>query len=320
MAANKSLAQTTRIPQMKFEDFQIDLFESRDTTWTPKAPAKGSFHVFSRSETHINGHCKAEIAASRRDYYKISLVTAGTGIFTLGDQRFEVRPPMLLFIPPLEVKTWHATSEEQDGYYCIFTERLFEAHRNQQEELLQHPLFLSGGTPALPITEEQSIYLQSIFRQLQRENKEGDTYKQEAIIIYLKLLMLEAKRISAQIHGNHKPLSAAGLLAQRFTNKLEKQFPIETIHQQVALKTAKQFAQELNTHPNHLNASVKQITGRTVSEHIRQRILLEARLLLLHTNWQIAEIAWCLGFEDPGNFTHFFKNSGGQSPHLYRGQ
>jgi len=318
MAANKSLVHTSRIPLMKIEDFQSDLFEFRGTHQTPKAPFKGSFHVFSRGESKHTGSCKADISASRRDYYKISLVTAGTGIFTLGDQRFEIKPPALLFINPFEVKTWHATSEEQDGYYCIFTERLFESQRNQQEELLQHPLFQMGASPVLPLTSAQCNYLQSIFRQLQREHEEADAYKQEAIIIYLRLLMLEARRISTQIHNAHQPMTAASMLAQRFTNKLEKQFPIETIHNQVTLKTAKAFAQELNTHPNHLNASVKQATGRTVSEHIRQRVLLEARLLLLHTNWQIAEIAWCLGFDDPGNFTHFFKNASGQSPHLYR--
>lgn len=318
MAVNKSQVQTTRIPIMKIEDFQSDLFEFPRTRQTPKAPAKGSFHVFSRGETETTGSCKADIAASRRDYYKISLVTEGTGIFTLGDQRFEIKPPVLLFVNPFEVKTWHATSVEQDGYYCIFTEHLFETHRNQQEELLQHPLFQTGASPVLPLTNEQCHYLQSIFRQLQREQEEADAYKQEAIIIYLRLLMLEARRISTQIHDIHKPITAANLLAQRFTNKLEKQFPIETIHNQVALKTAKAFAEALNTHPNHLNACVKKATGRTVSEHIRQRILLEARLLLLHTSWQIAEIAWCLGFEDPGNFTHFFKNASGQSPHLYR--
>src|SRR5690606_21198546 len=107
-------------------------------------------------------------------------------------------------------------------------------------------------------------------------------------------------------------------LAQRFTDLLEQQFPVESTQYQLQLRTARDFAAALHVHPNHLNATVKKVTGRTVSEHIKQRILLEAKLLLLHTDWQIAAVAWCLGFDEPGNFTHFFRSQTGQAPHVFR--
>ncbi|MCW3462704.1 AraC family transcriptional regulator [Chitinophaga nivalis] len=295
------------------EDFSNDLLLYNPTAPIPKAPVRGSFSVHERSEYP----CQDEVIASRRDYYKISLLSKGSGTFTIGEQRFEIDGPTLLFINPFELKTWRQSSAEQEGYYCLFTEQLFESRHNQ-EDLLQYPLFQLGAQAVFKLSPATTEYLQSIFRQLMREYHENAAFKQEAILIYLKLLMLEGKRIAAQNQTPVRVLTAAQLLAQKFTDKLEKQFPIEYTHQQLPLKTAKEFAQVLNTHPNHLNACVKSVTGRTVSEHIRQRMLLEARLLLIHTDWHIAEIAWCLGFEDPGNFTHFFKNHSGQSPHLYR--
>ena len=312
MSTNKNAS----IGLKTIDDFHDDLLLYTRKDMVPKAPLRGSFSVQERSEYP----CHDEVKASRRDYYKISFFTAGSGIFTMGNDRYEIDGPTLVFINPFEIKTWQPTSEIQEGYYCLFTDLLFESLPTHQENLLQHPLLQLGAKAVFPLTNEQCDYLQSIFRQLVREYRENAAFKQEAIMIYLKLLMLEGKRMASQIKEPGRQLTAAQILAHRFTDKLEKQFPIEYTHNQLALKTAKEFAQVLNTHPNHLNASVKQATGRTVSEHIRQRMLLEARLLLMHTNWQIAEIAWCLGFEDPGNFTHFFKNHNGLSPHVYRAQ
>lgn len=312
MSSKKNNSVTLRT----FNEFNDDLLLYTHKDAIPKAPLSGSFAVHERSHYP----CTDEVRASRRDYYKISFFSKGTGVFTLGDNSYEIDGPTLIFINPFELKTWRGTSEQQEGYSCLFTDLLFENQPNHPENLLQHPLLQMGARAVFSLTAEQADYLQSIFRQLIKEYRENAAFKQEAILIYLKLLMLEGKRLSSQVNEPQRQLTAAHLLAHRFTDKLEKQFPIEYAHQQIVLKTAKEFAQILNTHPNHLNACVKQATGRTVSEHIRQRMLLEARLLLMHTDWQIAEVAWCLGFEDPGNFTHFFKNHSGISPHLYRAQ
>lgn len=279
----------------------------------PKAPAKSNFSVDSRS---VNP-CREHISATRRDYYKISLVTKGGGILTLGDRTYHVKAPSLIFVNPVEAKTWKPEGE-QDGYYCIFTEHLFEQQRHYREELLHYPLFQIGANAVLPLTRPQGRLMLDIFERLVQENHDLDPYKQEAIIIHLLLLLLEAKRIGASGGHPHRSLTTAQLLAERFTDTLEKQFPITSEQEQVQLKTAGDFAQILNIHPNHLNATVKRVTGRTTSEHIRQRVLLEARLLLLHTDWQIASIARCLGFEEPANFTHFFKSQVGHTPHHFR--
>lgn len=292
---------------------QDDLFLYQHFDIQPKVPANGTFAAYSRNEHPV----KKEIGASRRDYYKISLVTRGEGIYTMDGVAHEVKGPTIIFINPHTVKTWVETTKEQDGYYCLFTEELFH---KQPHELLTYPLLQPGSQAIFPINEDQASYLCSIFRQLTREFQENAAFKQEAILIYIKLLLLEGRRIAMDTTKPTIVHSAAQQLAYRFTDKLEKQFPIEHPHQQIGIKTAKEFAAALNTHPNHLNACVKHTTGRTISEHIRQRVLLEAKLLLMHTDWQIAEIAWCLGFEDPGNFTHFFRNHSQQAPHAYRQQ
>ncbi|MBW8685836.1 helix-turn-helix domain-containing protein [Chitinophaga rhizophila] len=286
---------------------------SLDKECLPQVPAKSNFTIHSRS----TNPCREYISASRRDYYKITLMTKGGGIMTLGQRSYVIKAPAIVFINQLEPKTWQPEGE-QDGYYCRFTENLFEMHRHSREELLHHPLFQTGANPVLSLTEQQRDYMLQLFGHLLKENKDCNPYRQEAILIYLQLLLLEAKRIGAPEVIPHRSLTTAQLLAERFTDTLEKQFPITSELEQIQLKTAGDFAQVLNVHPNHLNATVKRVTGRTTSEHIRQRMLLEARLLLLHTDWPIAAIAHSLGFEEPANFSHFFKSQTGHTPHTFR--
>lgn len=273
------------------------------------------FSVHSRRDYN----CRHDIAASRRDYFKISLITAGPGHFRLGHNEYHIKPPVLMFINPTDLKTWMPDDEaEQDGYYCIFKEELFEDAPQDREEVLNHPMFTTGGNPVVNLTEAEARYFESIFTQLKLEFDSEDPFREEAIRIYIKLLMLKAKRqVNAEAPA-HTTINASHMLTKRFVSLLEKQFPIQSLHTQLQLKTVKAFASELHVHPNHLNASVKTATGKNASEHIKHRITLEAKLLLKHTDWQISEIADCLGFDAPGNFTQFFKKHTGQAPHLFR--
>ena len=74
------------------------------------------------------------------------------------------------------------------------------------------------------------------------------------------------------------------------------------------IKTPNDYAQSLSIHVNSLNRSVKEITGKTTSQQITARIIQEANALLKHTDWNISEIAYGLGFEEPAYFTNYFKN------------
>lgn len=95
---------------------------------------------------------------------------------------------------------------------------------------------------------------------------------------------------------------------------LEQQFPVESPEQTLALKTAQEFADRLAMHVSHLNKAVKEVTGKPTSAHITGRITDEAKALLQHTPWNVAEIACCLGFAYPTYFNNFFKKQTGNTP------
>jgi len=67
-------------------------------------------------------------------------------------------------------------------------------------------------------------------------------------------------------------------------------------------------------HVNHLNRSVKEVTGKSPSTLIISRIADESKALLTNTDWSISEVAYTLGFEYPSHFTAFLKKHIGSTP------
>ncbi|MFV0310334.1 MAG: helix-turn-helix domain-containing protein [Dysgonomonas sp.] len=74
----------------------------------------------------------------------------------------------------------------------------------------------------------------------------------------------------------------------------------------------------MNICPIYLNQAVKAITGLTVSECIRNEIVIQAKRLLFHTNMSIKEIALELGYEDWAYFTRMFSKASSLSPTQFR--
>jgi AraC family transcriptional activator of pobA len=272
------------------------------------------FSAFSRSEYR----CKGQLAASRLDFYKVTFVTEGTGLFTYGSHQYEIKPNTLIFINPNEVKTWEATSEAQDGFYCLFNEQFLTQTASQLHEFNQYPYFGKSQPPVLFLTPAQVAIIQPLFLKLYQEFNELNSGRQEILRLTLQLLLAEARRFTSSAAEVTTPNNAAYHLTQRFLELLEKQFPIENKTDQLLTKAPAQFAEALAVHTNHLNACVKNITGKTVREHIQKRTVNEAIALLKYTDWRVSEIAFTLGFEEIASFTHFFKKETGYPPLIFR--
>ena len=108
------------------------------------------------------------------------------------------------------------------------------------------------------------------------------------------------------------------VLQQYFLNCWNDSFLLKATDRPLELKTAQDFAKNLHVHVNYLNSSVKEVTGKPTTAHIADRIISEAKALLQHTTWSIAEIAYALGFEYPTYFNNFFKKKTGEIPKSVR--
>lgn len=270
------------------------------------------FNVF-----QIEADGSATKTYSRKDFYKICLTTGKSKIH-YADRSFEQEGTILFFGNPYIPYSWETISTTYVGYTCLFSEDFFKAP--DRSESLQHsPLFKIGGTPILKITEQQRHFLNSIFIKMIEEQSSDYAYKDDLIRNYINLIIHEALKLqpSEQYEQNK---NAASRLTSVFLELLERQFPVESADKPLQLKTAQDYANNLNVHVNYLNRAVKEVTGKSTTTHITERVVIEAKALLHHTDWNIAEIAYALGFEYPTYFNNFFKRITGTNPKSLRSQ
>lgn len=258
--------------------------------------------------------CPLPMPYSRRDFYKISLIL-GTGRLEYATKTVTVDRPALVFTNPLIPFAWENTSEPA-GYYCLFTDTFLDG-QHRSEPLQESPLFKIGGSPVFFLTDEQVASVGEIFDKMLAETASDYVYKQDLLRSYVNLLLHEALKMKPH-DGYVKPTNAAHRITSLFLELLERQFPIDSPQRPLRLKTAQDFATCLSVHVNHLNRAVRQVTGKTTTEHIAERVAGEARILLKHTDWNTADIAYGLGFNYATYFNNFFKKQTGLSPQAYR--
>lgn len=252
---------------------------------------------------------------SRKDFYKIC-ITTGKSKIHYADRTFEMDGTILFFGNPHIPYSWETLSSTYVGYTCLFSEDFLEVNE-RSKVLLNSPFFKLGGTPIIQISAAQRDFLNSLFIKMIEEQASDYTYKDDLIRNYIQLIIHEALKMKpAENYEQHK--NASSRISAVFLELLERQFPIETPDQPLRLRSAKDYAENLHIHINHLNRSLKETTGKSTSVHINERIIKEAKALLQHTNWNISEIAFALGFEYPTYFNNFFKKMTGINPKAFR--
>ena len=252
---------------------------------------------------------------SRKEFYKICLTT-GKSIIHYADRSFEQEGTILFFGNPHIPYSWKTISTTYIGYTCLFSEE-FLKQSDRSESQLQSPFFKIDGTPVLEISEEQRLFLNTLFQKMIEEQESDYTFKDELIRNYISLIIHESLKLQPSEHYLQAKKATARITSV-FLELLERQFPIETSDHPLELKTAQDYARYLNVHTNYLNRAVKEITGKSTTTHITERIIVEAKALLQHTDWNIAEVAYALGFEYPTYFNNFFKKLTGTNPKSLR--
>jgi AraC-like DNA-binding protein len=252
---------------------------------------------------------------SRRDFYKVCLVTGNSNIH-YANSSIACNGTVLFFANPHIPYSTEVMSGRQTGYACLFTETFLKT-QERSESLQQSPLFKIGVTPVFPLNDKQKDSISSIFEMILSEQDTGYIFKDDLIRNYIHLIVHEALKMQpVENFTNHK--TASSRLTALFLELLERQFPVENTDHPLTLKTAQDYANRLAVHVNHLNRAVKEVTGKPTTTHISGRIISEAKALLQHTDWTTADIAYALGFEYPTYFNNFFKRLTGTIPKALR--
>lgn len=290
----------------------IEDFYQHKLNWMPDNLKKeiGHFNVFRLDD--FTGACAKPIPYSRKDYFKISLII-GKNLVHYADKTIEMNQPAMLFANPQIPYNWEPLEEEQSGFFCIFTDAFFNHFGNIKE----YPVFKPGGNPIFFLTDEQLKDVKTIYLKMFEEIDSDYVYKYDVLRNLVFELIHAALRMqpATTLYSNQ---NASARISSLFMELLERQFPIESPLQRINLSSAVDYANQLAVHVNHLNRALKVTTGKTTSQLIGERITQEARALLKHTDWNISEIGYTLGFEELPHFINFFKKNTQLSPKSFR--
>jgi len=275
----------------------------------------GHFNVFRMEDFAANFMKPGKtVPYTRKDYYKISLIL-GRNLYHYADKSIEVKNAGISFGNPMIPYKWEGLDDTQSGAFCVFT----EAFLNQIPNIKEYPVFKPGTFPIYELSEDDIAGFQGLFNQMIAEINTDYAYKYDLLRALVQQLVHKAMRLKPNESIVPQSHSANDRITSLFTELLERQFPIESPMQRMKLRVPAEFAAHLSVHINHLNRVLKTITGKTTSQLIAERILQEARTLLKHTDWNISEIGYCLGFDEPSHFIAFFKRTMQTTPKVFRG-
>lgn len=292
---------------------QLETFYLKKLGWTPDEfhQQVGHFNVFSFDPFIVDNNRPHPYAI--RDYYKIMLVNGG-GTVHYADTTFDVQQHALSFSNPQIPYQWTNRNQIDNTMFCIFNKAFFQQYGN----IDQYPVFHPQGNHIFEISKQQAEQATTIFNKMLVEIKSKYAYKYDVLRNLAFELIHFAMKMATQPQQYRQEHNAAERIKTLFLELLERQFPIDEEHEKVKFRTASEFAKQLNIHVNHLNRALKQTTGKTTSQVISDRILQEAKVLLKHTDLNISEIAYALGFSEATHFNSFFKKRMQVTPSTFR--
>lgn len=291
----------------------IEEFYKRKFNWIPDNLRHeiGHFNIF-KLQPPVDGQPQP-VPYKRRDFYKIMLVIGNSEVH-YADKVYEVKKQALSFSNPQIPYKWEHLDTIRSGVYCIFNQHFFHQYGN----IGQYEMFQPNGTHLYELNDEQVNEVNSYFQRMFAEINSAYTHKYDVLRTLVFELIHYALKMQPTAALEKQPINASQRISTLFLELLERQFPIDENHQKVCLRSASQYAAQLNVHVNHLNRAVKEATDKTTSQIIAERILQEAKILLKHSPWNVSEIAYALGFTETTHFNNFFKKHTTLSPLKFR--
>jgi AraC-like DNA-binding protein len=246
----------------------------------------------------------------RHNYYTVLIVNQAEGQHRIDFNSYDLANQQVFFVAPGQV---HQVIENEKSFgFAMTFSNLFLVENSIPLSFIESlNLFQNyGQSPPLTPGEKQfgqiENYANSIFELFQSDKN----MRTLSIGSYLKLLLIECNNICS-INPIESDVDTTGdNLLRSFRKAVDKDYMKE--------HSTTYYANELNITPDHLNRTVKTKIGKTAKDYIQARIITEAKRLIFFTDLTNKEIAYELGFNEPANFSAFFKKHTDLSPSLFK--
>lgn len=240
----------------------------------------------------------------RHDFFNLLVIKNGSGIHEIDFVPFTIADHSIFFMRPGQVHQL-VLKAGSTGYLVQFSDGFYFP----QDQIKTRLLRKAGSTCHYPFGVDKFQKLYTLFANIFEENAGQQQNYLEVVAAYLDVFLIELTR-----YNREKTFEKAGLYEQE---KLESFLYLLEIHI-LSHKKVSEYAALLNLSTYQLNAVTKITLGKTSSDVINERMILEAKRNLIATPNQVNQVAYHLGYEDGSYFSRFFKKHTGYSPDAFR--
>lgn len=276
------------------------------TSLLPSKTKDVGFHIYHLDRFLMEAKHLSE--AHRHEFYTFILPYWGSGSHTIDFESYELVPGRLFFINYDQLHSWDLKGQ-LGGYLIVFSKTFFNLVDTQND-----PVKNNGTMDQLPtyvdLPEEELPSWNFLFESIELEFIKSEKFSRELICLYLKAAVLKMqnaaeKTLQPKAKSDHKANQV-----ERFKALVSQHFK--------ELKSSKDYAALLSITPNYLNAISNEILGKSAGTVIKNRVILEAKRLLTHSDLTIRQIGLELGFSDNSHFGKYFRKDVGKTPSNFR--
>ncbi|MEO1053692.1 MAG: AraC family transcriptional regulator [Bacteroidota bacterium] len=253
--------------------------------------------------------CK-DSAPCRFNFYVLGLHLRGTLELGIDARMHRLTEPCLYFIPANSICTIKESENGIDDYIVKFKSEFLALFLKNFSFCDQLPFFQLNSDKILPLNRFEAYDFLDQFQIIRKEFLGNEPSNENIIKGLFYVLLLRSKILYSNKHPEFNKANQTVSFIDKFKDLINKHY--------LEKRQLPDYADLMNISPNHLNEKIKNETGKTPAEFIRERVILEAKSLLCQTDMNVSEIAYHLNFDEASYFSKFFKRYTGESPGEYR--
>lgn len=266
------------------------------------------FEVIKLRDFYAEHNVEERANPHRLKFYALIYITSGEDTHIIDFTPHTYKEGCLLFVSKNQVHAW-SKKNKIEGYIIFFTEAFLYKNQIQFNDLsYSYPYNYNLYSPVLQTKNDNTKVFTQLIKLIYNEyNHSFKNIQEELLQCLLRVLILKIQDSTPSLLNN------ASLEAKKLFVEFQKQ-----LDQNISLtRNAQDYCSMLNVSYHQLNKTVKTLTSKTIKAFIDDFIILQAKRLLADPTNNASEVSYTLGFEDPTNFSKFFKKHTGITPKLF---
>jgi len=244
----------------------------------------------------------------RKDLYKILWCKNASITITIDGYKIKLAPGQIVFCTPINI----IILPKKEGLMAIVFNREFYCIRDHDDEVSCNGLLFFGSSeaPVISLNKKDQKSFESIFNILEDEFETKDHIQGEMLRVMLKRLLIKSSRLIKSKLPNPEISNSQLDLIRKYHVLVEQHFKIK--------HKVTDYANLLFKSPKTLSNLFKKVGEKSPLKVINDRIILEAKRLLIYSDKSAEEIAFELGYKEPAHFSKFFKTQVGKPPGSFK--